>query len=121
MAVNVRIENVQLEAHKHINIALRNIYGIGKTTANKICDSLDLAYHTKVKDLTDEMVAALQKAINPLQTEGDLRRYIAMRIKRKRDIRCYVGIRHSRGLPVRGQRTRTNARTRKGKKKVVSK
>ena len=110
----VRIQNVPLEPHKHISIALQSVYGIGKSRALKICEKADVPTNTKVKDIDDETARRLQDVVNGYITEGDLRREVAMRIKRLRDIGCYRGKRHRAGLPVRGQRTRTNARTRKG-------
>lgn len=110
----VRIQNVPLEPNKHIRIALQSIYGIGNTRAIMLCEKLGIDTVTKVKDLDDETVRRLQEAVGGFTTEGDLRRELAMRIKRLRDIGCYRGKRHRAGLPVRGQRTRTNARTRKG-------
>lgn len=110
----VRIQNVPLEPNKHIRIALQSIYGIGNTRAIMLCEKLGIETTTKVKDLDDETVRRLQEAVSGFTTEGDLRRELAMRIKRLRDIGCYRGKRHRTGLPVRGQRTRTNARTRKG-------
>lgn len=110
----VRIQNVQLEPNKHIRIALQSIYGIGNTRALNICAKVGVDTTTKVKDLDDEAVRGLQDAVAAYSTEGDLRREVSMRIKRLRDIGCYRGKRHRAGLPVRGQRTRTNARTRKG-------
>lgn len=114
MAGDVRIQNVRLEPNKHIVIALQSVFGIGQTRAKKICEKVSLPGHTKVKDLDDETVRRIQDAVNAFPTEGDLKRDISMRIKRLRDIGCYRGKRHRAGLPVRGQRTRTNARTRKG-------
>lgn len=110
----VRIQNVPLEPNKHIRIALRSVYGIGKTRAEQICAKVGIPGHTKVKDLDDETARNLQDAVGAYTTEGDLRREVAMRIKRLRDVGSYRGKRHRAGLPVRGQRTRTNARTRKG-------
>lgn len=110
----VRIQNVQLEPNKHIRVALQSIYGIGNTRAKQICTKVGIESTTKVKDLDDETVRGLQDAVAAFSTEGDLRREVSMRIKRLRDIGCYRGKRHRAGLPVRGQRTRTNARTRKG-------
>ena len=110
----VRIQNVPLEPNKHIRIALQSLYGIGNTRAKQICAKIGVAEHTKVKDLDDEAVRNLHEVVGGFTTEGDLRREIAMRIKRLRDISCYRGKRHRSGLPVHGQRTRTNARTRKG-------
>lgn len=110
----VRIQNVPLEPNKHVQIALQSIYGIGKTRALKICAKVGIPGATKVKELADDVVRHLQDAVNEYVTEGDLRREVSMRIKRLRDIGCYRGKRHRANLPVRGQRTRTNARTRKG-------
>jgi len=112
--LEVRIQNVPLEAHKHINIALRSVYGIGKTRALEICEKAGVPINTKVKELTEELLRKLQDAAGTYTLEGDLRRTVAMSIKRLRDLNCYRGTRHRRGLPCRGQRTRTNARTRKG-------
>lgn len=118
----VRIQNVPLEPNKHIRIALQSIYGIGNTLAKAICAKIAVSESTKVKDLDDDAVRRLQEAVAAYVTEGDLRREVAMRIKRLRDIGCYRGKRHRSGLPVRGQRTRTNARTRKGPRgKVIKK
>jgi len=114
MTTVVRIQNVQLEPNKHIRIALRSIYGIGISRAEKICGITGINGATKVKDLNDDSVRSLQDAVSQYITEGDLRREVSMRLKRLRDIGCYRGKRHRVGLPVRGQRTRTNARTRKG-------
>ncbi len=110
----VRIQNVPLEPNKHIRVALQSVYGIGNTRAIMLCEKVGVATTTKVKELDDEAVRKLQEAVAGFLTEGDLRREISMRIKRLRDIGCYRGKRHRAGLPLRGQRTRTNARTRKG-------
>jgi len=110
----VRIQNVPLEPNKHIRVALQSIYGIGNSRAVKICAKAGIVESIKVKELDDEIVRRLQEAVNEFTTEGDLRREVSMRLKRLRDIGCYRGKRHRVGLPVRGQRTRTNARTRKG-------
>lgn len=114
MAV-VRIQNVPLKSHQHVRIALRSIYGIGPTVAKQLCEKIGVPGDTKVQDLDDNVVKLLQNEVSKLTTEGDLKRDIAMRIKRLIDIGCYRGKRHRNRLPVRGQRTRTNARTRKGK------
>jgi small subunit ribosomal protein S13 len=113
MAV-VRIQNVPLEPNKHIRIALQSVYGIGKTRADKICIKVGIPGHIKVKDLDEDAARGIQDAVSEYTLEGDLRRDVAMRIKRLRDVGSYRGKRHRAGLPVRGQRTRTNARTRKG-------
>lgn len=115
-----RIAGVNLPVNKHISIALTSIYGIGKSRALKICESANVEAHAKVKDLLEAQVEALRQTIAQFTVEGDLRREVAMSIKRLVDLGCYRGQRHRRGLPVRGQRTRTNARTRKGKRKMVS-
>jgi small subunit ribosomal protein S13 len=110
----VRIQNVPLAAQKHVNIALRSVYGIGKTRALKICEKAGVQPSVKVKDLTDDQARAIQDIAGEYPLEGDLRRIVLTSIKRLRDLNCYRGLRHRRGLPCRGQRTRTNARTRKG-------
>jgi small subunit ribosomal protein S13 len=110
----VRIQNVQLDPNKHIQVALQSIFGIGKTRAIKVCAKAGVTGSVKVKELDDDAVRSLQDAVGEYATEGDLRREVSMRIKRLRDVGCYRGKRHRAGLPVRGQRTRTNARTRKG-------
>jgi small subunit ribosomal protein S13 len=111
---------VNLPNQKRLEIGLTYIYGIGRTTALRICTELDLSPDTKVRDLTDEETTKLQRYIDAnLQVEGDLRRDRQQAIKRLSEIGAYRGFRHRRGLPVNGQRTRTNARTRKGPKKTV--
>ena len=105
---------------KRVEISLTYIYGIGRTLSNKILKKVNINPDTRVKDLTDEQVNEIRKEITNYTVEGDLRREVALDIKRLREIGCYRGLRHRRGLPVRGQRTKTNARTRKGPKKVVS-
>ena len=114
-----RIAGVDLPREKRVEIGLTYIYGIGKVTSQKILASTGVNTDTRIKDLTDEEVNNLRKAIDEFTVEGDLRREIALNIKRLRDIRCYRGIRHQKGLPVRGQKTKTNARTRKGPKRTV--
>ncbi len=115
-----RIAGVNLQNNKRLEIGLTAIYGIGQSAAQKICDDLGLDRNEKVKDLTDEEVTKLRTYIDQnLEVEGDLRRERAQAIKRLSEIGCYRGLRHRRGLPVRGQRTKTNARTRKGPKKTV--
>jgi small subunit ribosomal protein S13 len=115
-----RIAGVNLPREKRAEIGLTYIYGVGRPTAQKICAALGLDLDTKVRDLTDAEVARLRAYIDAnLTVEGDLRRERANDIKRLMEIGCYRGIRHRRGLPVRGQRTRTNARSRKGAKKTV--
>jgi small subunit ribosomal protein S13 len=115
-----RIAGVNLPNQKRLEIGLTYIYGIGQPTAEKICRELELDPNEKIKDLTDEEVTKLRAYIDgELQVEGDLRRERSQAIKRLGEIGCYRGIRHRRGLPVNGQRTKTNARTRKGPKKTV--
>ena len=115
-----RIAGVDIPREKRVEISLTYIYGIGKTLSNKILKKVNINPDTRVKDLTDEQVNEIRKEITNYTVEGDLRREIALDIKRLREIGCYRGLRHRRNLPVRGQRTKTNARTRKGPKKVVS-
>ncbi len=116
-----RIAGINVPVHKHAVIALRSIYGIGPTRARKICEAAGVAPHTKVKDLSEGEVERLRAETNRYAVEGDLRREVNMNIKRLMDLGCYRGIRHRRGLPVRGQRTRTNARTRKGPRRPIRK
>ncbi len=115
-----RIAGVNLPNQKRLEIGLTYIYGIGQPTARTICAALGLSPDEKVRDLTDEEITKLRDYIDTnLEVEGDLRRERSQAIKRLSEIGCYRGIRHRRGLPVRGQRTKTNARTRKGPKKTV--
>ena len=117
-----RIAGVNLPREKRVEIGLTYIYGIGRSTSQKILGGLSLDKDTKVRDLTDEEVTRLRTYIDQnVEVEGDLRRERSQNIKRLMEIGCYRGLRHRRGLPVRGQRTRTNARTRKGPKKTVGK
>jgi small subunit ribosomal protein S13 len=116
-----RISGVDIPREKRLEISLTYIFGVGRTLAQQVCDQAEMSRDTRVRDLTEEEVAKLRTYIDQnLKVEGDLRREIAQNIKRKMEIGCYEGIRHRRGLPVRGQRTRTNARTRKGPKKTVA-
>ena len=116
-----RIAGVDIPREKRLEISLTYIYGIGRTQAQRICDATDTNPDTRVRDLTDEEVTKLRNWIDAnLKVEGDLRRDVAQDIKRKMEIGCYQGIRHRRGLSVHGQRTHTNARTRKGPKKTVA-
>jgi small subunit ribosomal protein S13 len=116
-----RISGVDIPREKRLEIALTYILGIGRTTATQVCAATEIDPGTRVRDLTEEEVARLRGHIDQnLKVEGDLRRDVAQDIKRKIEIGCYQGIRHRRGLPVRGQRTHTNARTRKGPKKTVA-
>ena len=116
-----RIAGIDLPKDKRVEIGLTYIYGIGRTSANKILEKAGINPDTRVKDLTDAEEAKLREIIGHEYTvEGDLRRNVAMDIKRLTEIGCYRGVRHRRGLPVRGQRTKTNARTRKGPKKTIA-
>ncbi|MGB9112242.1 MAG: 30S ribosomal protein S13 [Acidimicrobiales bacterium] len=116
-----RISGVDIPREKRLEIALTYIYGVGRTRARQICDATALSVDTRVRDLTDDEVAKIRTYIDAnVKVEGDLRRDIAQDIKRKMEIGSYQGIRHRRGLPVHGQRTHTNARTRKGPKKTVA-
>ena len=114
-----RIAGVNLPNQKRLEIGLTYIYGIGQPSARQICAALGISADTKVRDLTDAEVTKLRTHIDTLQVEGDLRRERSQAIKRLSEIGCYRGVRHRRGLPVNGQRTKTNARTRKGPKKTV--
>lgn len=115
-----RIVGVDIPNEKRIVVALTYIYGIGSTTARKICAIAGIDEAVRVKDLSEQQLAALRNAIGHFKVEGDLRRDVALSIKRLTEIGCYRGIRHRKGLPVNGQRTRTNARTRKGKRKTIA-
>jgi small subunit ribosomal protein S13 len=116
-----RISGVDIPREKRLEISLTYIFGVGRTTAQQICDGAGISRETRVRDLTDDEVAQLRAYVEQnLKVEGDLRREVAANIKRKVEIGNYEGLRHRRGLPVRGQRTRTNARTRKGPKKTVA-
>ena len=116
-----RIAGINIPPHKHTEIGLTSIYGIGRTTAQKICTNSGVPFDRKVKDLTDADLEKIREEIGRLTIEGDLRREMSINIKRLMDLGCYRGFRHRRGLPVRGQRTKTNARTRKGPKRTVGK
>ena len=116
-----RISGVDLPREKRVEIGLTYVYGIGRVSANRILAEANVDPNTRVRDLTDEEVKKINEVIAASQTvEGDLRREIAMNIKRLQEIGCYRGIRHRKGLPVRGQKTKTNARTRKGPKRTVA-
>ena len=115
-----RIKNIELPSEKQIWIGLTAIYGIGKSLGKTICEKANVNPETKVKDLTDDEVARLRKEVDNYVVEGDLRRNVQMSIKNKMEINCYQGVRHKKGLPVRGQRTNRNAHTRKGRGKVVA-
>ncbi len=116
-----RIAGVNIPDNKHAVISLTYIYGIGKTTAQAICASVGIDPAVKIKDLNEEKLDEIRNEIAKYPTEGDLRREVSMSIKRLMDLGCYRGLRHRRGLPVRGQRTKTNARTRKGPRKQIRK
>ncbi len=114
-----RIAGVNIPNHKHAVIALTSIYGVGRTRALMICEQAGVNPSTKMKDLDDSAVDKLRDGVAKFTVEGDLRREITMNIKRLMDLGCYRGVRHRRGLPLRGQRTRTNARTRKGPRRQM--
>lgn len=114
-----RIAGVNIPDRKHAVIALTAIYGLGRTRAAEICDAAGIAHGIQMKDLTEEQVDKLRSEVAKFTVEGDLRREVSMNIKRLMDLGCNRGIRHRRGLPVRGQRTRTNARTRKGPRRPI--
>jgi small subunit ribosomal protein S13 len=116
-----RIAGVNIPMNKHVWVGLTHIFGVGRTQSLKACAAAGVKPHTVVKDLTDAEVTALRAQVGKLTVEGDLRREVSMNIKRLMDLGCYRGIRHRRGLPLRGQRTRTNARTRKGPRKAAVK
>ena len=115
-----RIVGVDIPNEKRIVVSLTYIYGIGDTTAAKICADAGVDVDIRTKNLSDEQLTALRAEVAKYHTEGDLRREVALNIKRLTEIGCYRGVRHKKGLPVRGQRTRTNARTRKGKRKTIA-
>ena len=114
-----RIAGVNIPAQKHTWVALTSIYGIGRSRALKICEEAGVEPQMKVKELTDAEVESLRGEVGKIIVEGDLRRSVSMNIKRLMDLGAYRGLRHRRGLPVRGQRTRTNARTRKGPRRAI--
>lgn len=114
-----RIAGVNIPNHQHTWVALTAIYGIGRTRANKICAAAGIRPSVKVKDLSDTEMEKLREQVARVVVEGDLRREVTMNVKRLMDLGCYRGVRHRRGLPVRGQRTRTNARTRKGPRRII--
>jgi small subunit ribosomal protein S13 len=116
-----RIAGVDLPRDKRVEIGLTYIFGIGRSTSRKVLDKTGINYDTRVKDLTEEEVSKLRAEIENLEVEGDLRREVTMNIKRLKEINCYRGIRHKRGLPVRGQNTKNNSRTRKGPKRIAGK
>lgn len=116
-----RIAGINVPDHKHAEIALTAVYGIGRPTAINICKEVGIERTIKINQLNEEQLDAVREAIGKIVVEGDLRREVSMNIKRLMDLGCYRGIRHRRGLPLRGQRTRTNARTRKGPRKPIRK
>jgi small subunit ribosomal protein S13 len=114
-----RIAGVNLPIQKHTWVALTSIYGIGRARALQICEAAGVQPETKIRDLSEPDVESIRAQVSNLAVEGDLRREVAMNIKRLMDLGCYRGLRHRRGLPVRGQRTKTNARTRKGPRRPI--
>ncbi len=116
-----RIAGINIPVQKHTWVALTSIYGIGKTRAYEICNSAGISPDVKVRDLSEDEVEKVRSAVGSFTVEGDLRRDVSMNIKRLMDLGCYRGIRHRRGLPLRGQRTKTNARTRKGPRRPIRK
>ena len=116
-----RIAGVNLPVQKHVWVGLQSIFGIGRTRSKLLCEAVGVNPTTKIRDLTESQVDHLRSEVGKYVVEGDLRREIGMAIKRLMDLACYRGLRHRRGLPLRGQRTRTNARTRKGPRKAIKK
>lgn len=116
-----RIAGINLPTHKHAVIALTAIYGIGVNQARRICDNSSVPRHKRIQELSEEEIGALRSEVQNYKVEGELRREVSMSIKRLMDMGCYRGQRHRRGLPLRGQRTRTNSRTRKGPRKAIRK
>ena len=114
-----RIAGINIPTDKHIVIGLQSIFGIGQTRSKLICETLKLDPSTKVSKLTEEELESIRAVVSKYEVEGDLRREVAMNIKRLRDLGCYRGIRHRKSLPLRGQRTKTNARTRKGPRRLI--
>ena len=114
-----RIAGVNIPVQKHTWVGLTHIYGVGRSCAFEICDAAGVKPDTKIRDLTEAEIEGIRAQISTLAVEGDLRREVAMNIKRLMDLGCYRGLRHRRGLPVRGQQTKTNARTRKGPRRTV--
>lgn len=114
-----RIAGINLPVQKHCELALTAIFGVGRTTARKICDAAGVRPNVRLKELTEDEIETLRSVVAGYTVEGDLRREVSMNIKRLVDLGCYRGIRHRRGLPVRGQRTKTNARTRKGPRRAI--
>ncbi|MFS1524555.1 30S ribosomal protein S13 [Microbulbifer sp. 2304DJ12-6] len=116
-----RIAGVNVPDHKHAVISLTHIYGVGRTAAKTILAAIGIAESTKIRDLSEEQIETIRGEVAKLTVEGDLRREVSMNIKRLMDLGCYRGLRHRRSLPLRGQRTKTNARTRKGPRKPIRK
>ncbi|WP_323893337.1 30S ribosomal protein S13 [Aeromonas veronii] len=116
-----RIAGINIPDHKHAVIALTAIYGVGRTRSKAICAAAGIAENVKIQDLDEAQIESLREQVGKFTVEGDLRRQISMNIKRLMDLGCYRGLRHRRSLPVRGQRTKTNARTRKGPRKAIKK
>jgi len=114
-----RIAGINIPTDKHILIGLQSIFGIGKTRSKLICETLKLDPSTKVSELTEDELESIRTEVSQYEVEGDLRREVSMNIKRLRDLGCYRGIRHRKSLPLRGQRTKTNARTRKGPRRLI--
>ena len=114
-----RIAGINIPTDKHIVIGLQSIFGIGQTRSKLICETLKLEPSTKVSELTEDQLESIRVEVTKYEVEGDLRREVAMNIKRLRDLGCYRGIRHRKSLPLRGQRTKTNARTRKGPRRLI--
>jgi len=114
-----RIAGINIPTDKHIVIGLQSIFGIGQTRSKLICETLKLDPSTKVSKLTEEELESIRAIVSQYEVEGDLRREVSMNIKRLRDLGCYRGIRHRKSLPLRGQRTKTNARTRKGPRRLI--
>lgn len=116
-----RIAGINVADNKHAEIALTAIYGVGRQTARNICNQVKIEPSSKIQDLSEDQLEQIRKVLSSMVVEGDLRREVSINIKRLMDLGCYRGIRHRRGLPLRGQRTRTNARTRKGPRKPIRK
>ena len=114
-----RVGGINIPDNKHVDVSLTHVYGIGRKTAQDICDKLKIKYSKKVSELSEEQLDKIRDELKNFQIEGDLRREINFNIKRLMDLGCYRGIRHRKGLPLRGQRTKTNSRTRKGPRKPI--
>ena len=114
-----RIAGINLPVHKHVVIGLTAVYGIGRSRSADVCAAANVATDTKIRDLTEDEVERIRKEVAVFMLEGDLRREVSMNIKRLMDLGCYRGMRHRRGMPLRGQRTKTNARTRKGPRRPI--